>query len=146
MTVNPSRRTKHTITYIVLGAIFIILAVTALFVFKSAKTSVEANTKANELISKIEAAGFRAPPKDAVTRTLGDDGGAICQDPNSALERAVLNGMISNGAAGPGQRPVIADSLVVKGESLIISIYCPDKLSDFQDYANSLKYDDVVNE
>ena len=146
MTVNPSRRAKQTVTYIVLGSIFIILAVTALFVFKSAKTSVAANTKANELISRVEAAGYPAPPKDSVTRTLGDDGGAICQDPNSALERAVLNGMITNGAAGPGQRPVIADSLVVQGESLIISIYCPEKLTDFQEYANNLKYDDVVNE
>ena len=145
-TLNPSTKTKHTITYIVLGAIFIILAAIALGVFRSAKSSVQANQKADELISKIEAAGFTAPPRDAITRTLGADGGAICEDPNSALQRAVLNGMITNGAAGPGQRPVIADSIVVKGEALVISIYCPDKLADFQQYANDLKFGDVVNE
>jgi hypothetical protein len=146
MTVNPSEKTKHTITYIVLGAIFIILAVIGLAVFRAAKTSAEANRKADELISRISAAGYSAPPKDAVTRTLGDDGGSICADPNNALRRAVLNGMLTNGAAGPGQRPVIADSLVVKGESLVISIYCPEKLPDFQRYADDLKYSDVVNE
>jgi hypothetical protein len=146
MTVNPSEKTKHTITYIVLGAIFIILAVIGLGVFRAAKTSVQANQKADELISRITAAGYSAPPKDAITRTLGDDGGSICADPNNALRRAVLNGMITNGAAGPGQRPVIADSIVVKGEALVISIYCPEKLPDFQQYANDLKYSDVVNE
>jgi len=146
VTVNPSEKTKHTITYIVLGTIFIILAVLALIVFRSAKASVEASKKADELISKIEAAGFTAPPKDQITRTLGDDGGSICQDPNNALRRAVLNGMITNGAAGPGQRPVITDSLVVKGEELVISIYCPEKLGEFQQYSGNLKYSDVVNE
>jgi len=145
-TVDPSTKTKHTITYIVLGAIFIILAAVALGVFRSAKASVEANRKADELINKITAAGYTAPPKQTITRTLGDDGGSICADPNNALRRAILNGMITNGAAGPGQRPVIADSLVAKGEALIISIYCPDKLSDFQDYVDNLKYGDVVNE
>ena len=145
-TLNPSTKTKHTITYIVLGAIFIILAAVALGVFRSAKASVEANRKADELINKITAAGYTAPPKQTITRTLGDDGGSICADPNNALRRAILNGMITNGAAGPGQRPVIADSLVAKGEALIISIYCPDKLSDFQDYVDNLKYGDVVNE
>lgn len=145
-TVNMSTRSKHFITYVILGAIFIVLAVTALFVFRSAKASVEANKKADQLISAITAAGYTAPPKDQITRTLGDDGGSVCADPNNALRRAVLNGMITNGAAGPGQRPVIADSIVVKGEALVISIYCPDKLSDFQEYANNLKYDDVVND
>src|SRR3954451_7831037 len=120
MTVNPSKRTKNTITYIILGTIFLILAVTGLFAFRSAKASVQANQKADELISQIQAAGYTAPPKDSITRTLGDDGGAVCADPNDALQRAVLNGMITNGAAGPGQRPVVADSIVVKGEALII--------------------------
>lgn len=146
MTVNPSEKTKHTITYIVLGAIFIILIAVGLFVFRSAKSSVEANQKADQLISKITAAGFAAPPKEAITRTLGDDGGSICQDPNNALRRAVLNGMITNGAAGPGQRPVIADSIVVKGEIAVIQIYCPERLADFEQYANDLKFSDVVNE
>lgn len=145
-TVNPSEKTKHTTTYIVLGAIFIILIVTGLFVFRSAKSSVEANRKADELISRITAAGFTAPPKDAVTRTLGDDGGFICEDPNNALRRAMLNSNLANGAAGPGQRPVIADDIAVKGEALVISIYCPEKLADFQQYADNLKYSDVVNE
>ena len=61
-----------------------------------------------------------------VVRVLGDDGGAICQDPNAALSRAALLDRLMNGAAGPGMRPVIADNRAVKGELLVIQIYCPD--------------------
>ena len=42
---------------------------------------------------------------------------------------------------GPGARPVIADSRVVQGQLLIIKIYCPDKLADFQEYVDDLKTD-----
>ena len=51
-------------------------------------------------------------------RVLGDDGGATCADPNEALSRATLLAQLTNGAAGPGIRPVIADSRVVKGQLL----------------------------
>jgi hypothetical protein len=60
-----------------------------------------------------------------VVRVLGDDGGAICDDPNSALKKAILYGQLTNGAAGPGIRPVIADNRVVQGELAVIKIYCP---------------------
>lgn len=76
---------------------------------------------------------------------LGDDGGAVCADPNSALKKAILYGQLTNGAAGPGIRPVIADHRVVKGELLIIGIYCPDELPEFTKTAEDLKLDDVVN-
>jgi hypothetical protein len=39
-----------------------------------------------------------------VVRVLGDDGGAICDDPNSSLKKAILYGQLTNGAAGPGIR------------------------------------------
>jgi hypothetical protein len=145
-TVNPSTRSKHTITYIILGAIFLVLIAIALGVYRSAKASVQANQKADQLISALQAKGYHPPPKDQITRVLGEDGGSICADPNNALRRAILNGMLTNGAAGPGQRPIIADSLVVKGQLLVISIYCPEKLADFTEYADNLKYGDVINE
>ena len=78
---------------------------------------------------------------------LGRDGGAMCQDPNGALSRAMLQAQLSNGAGGPGQRPVIADTDVVQGETLAISVYCPDKLAEFTRYVkNTLTFDDVVHD
>ena len=79
-------------------------------------------------------------------RVLGDDGGATCADPNDALSRAVLFTQLANGAAGPGARPVIADSRVVQGQLLIIQIYCPDELEDFQEFVDDLKTDDVASD
>ena len=79
-----------------------------------------------------------------VPRVLGDDGGATCEDPNDALSRSVLLAQLSNGASGPGARPVIADSRVFRGQLLIIEIYCPDELDEFQAYVEDLKTDDVA--
>ena len=79
-------------------------------------------------------------------RVLGDDGGATCENPNHALGRAVLFTQLANGAAGPGARPVIVDSRALKGQLLIIEIYCPDELKEFQEFVDDLKTDDVTSE
>lgn len=145
-TVDPSEKTRHITTWVVLGGIFLILAIIALGVFRSAKATASAGQKADQLIAAVEAKGYPAPSRDSITRTLGDDGGSICQDPNSALRRAVLNSMLGSGAAGPGQRPVINPRLAVDGQVLVMSIYCPEKVADFQKYVDSLKYGDVVKQ
>ncbi len=54
--------------------------------------------------------------------------------------------MVANGAAGPGMRPVIADTRIVQGQLAVIEVYCPDELEDFKSYISDLKYDDVVNQ
>ena len=77
-------------------------------------------------------------------RVLGDDGGATCEDPSGALSRATLLGQLVNGAAGPGIRPVVADNRVVRGQLLVIEIYCPDELAGFQDLVDGLNLDDTV--
>ena len=77
-------------------------------------------------------------------RVLGDDGGATCANPNKALSHATLLTLLYNGATGPGARPVIADSRVVKGQLLIMKIYCPDELPDFKKFVDDLKTDTVA--
>jgi len=72
-------------------------------------------------------------------RVLGTDGGATCENPNDALSRAVLFTQLANGAAGPGARPVIVDSKVFRGQLLVIQIYCPDELPQFQQPVESLR-------
>lgn len=143
VTVNDPHRTRRT-TFIVLGAIFTILAIVALFVFRSAKDSVIARQKADQLASAFRAGNLPEPDRDQVIRTLGDDGGAVCADPESALKQAVLNGMLANGAAGPGQRPVLADRKVLQGEALIIQTYCPSELPAFTEYVANLDLNDEV--
>jgi len=125
-------------TYIVAGIAIVALTVIALLTFHSGKTSQEAEQKANQLIVALTAAGARAPSQEQVVRLLGNDGGAACDDPNGALRKGVLLGQLMNGAAGPGMRPIISDNRVVKGQLLVLKIYCPDKLPSFQEFVDSL--------
>jgi Tfp pilus assembly protein FimT len=115
--------------------------VAGLIAYRSAKTTEQAQQKADQLITELENAGARAPSQEAIVRLLGDDGGAVCADPNGALSRATLLAQLSNGASGPGSRPVIANSRVVQGELMIIKVYCPDELEEFQKFVDGLNLD-----
>ena len=130
--------------YIVVAVVVVILLIIGLIAFSSAKSTQQAEQKADQFIAALQAEGARTPTRDQVVRVLGDDGGATCDNPNDALSRGILLSLLSNGAAGPGMRPVIADSRVVKGQLLIIKIYCPDELQDFQEFVDDLKTDDVA--
>ena len=137
---NRERNWIYITAWVVLGA----LAIGGLIAFSSARETREAQEKADQLIVAIEEAGATAPDKDQIVRVLGDDGGATCEDPNEALNRAVLLSQLTNGATGPGTRPVIADSRVFRGQLLIIETYCPDELEDFQEFVDDLKTDGVA--
>ena len=140
---TQSKRERNWIyitAWVLLGA----FVLAGLIAFSSARETREAQEKADELIAAIEDAGATAPDRDQIVRVLGDDGGATCEDPNEALSRAVLLAQLSNGASGPGSRPVIADSRVFQGQLLIIEVYCPDELDDFQAYVEDLETDDVA--
>ena len=130
--------------YIVVVVVVVILLIIGLIAFSSAKSTQQAEQKADQFIAALQAEGARTPTRDQVVRVLGDDGGATCDNPNDALSRGILLSLLSNGAAGPGMRPVIADSRVVNGQLLIIKIYCPDELQDFQKFVDDLKTDDVA--
>ena len=76
---------------------------------------------------------------------LGTNGGAVCLDPGNALRRGILHSQLVNGAAGPGTRPVIADSRVVQGQKIIMEIYCPDTLAAFQQVVADLRFAEVAS-
>jgi hypothetical protein len=141
---DTTDRTRR-ITYIVVGVVLVVLLVAALVAYGSARETAAAQEKADQLIAVISAAGLAPPSQDQVVRVLGDDGGAVCADPNSALKLAILHGQLTNGAAGPGIRPVIADNRAVKAELAILRIYCPDELSEFARTAADLKFADLVS-
>ncbi|MGY0539739.1 hypothetical protein ACW14X_19655 [Nocardioides sp. YJ-D4] len=140
---TQSKRERSWI-YITALVVLGVLVVVGLIAFNSARETRNAEEKADELIAALEDAGARTPDKDQIVRVLGEDGGATCEDPNDALSRAILLSQLSNGATGPGARPVVADSRVFQGQKLIIEIYCPDELDDFNEFVDDLETDDVA--
>jgi len=142
---NLDSEPDNTFIYWVAGGLIAVLIVIGLVAYRGAKQDNEANQKAEQLISKLQAAGVqRLPSTNQVARVLGTDGGSTCQDPHNALRKATLFSMIMNGAAGPGMRPVITDSRVFRGQLAVISVYCPEELPKFQKFVDDLKTGNVV--
>ncbi len=133
------------LVYWILGAILVILVIVGLITYSGEKKTAEAEQKAQELTQKFEQAGLRVPQdQDIIIRSLGTDGGAVCDNPANALGKAILSDSLVNGASFVGRRPVIADRRIVLGEALILATYCPDKLEKYQDRIDDLKYDNTI--
>ena len=145
VTVDNAKRNRR-MTYLVLGLVFVLLAGTALLMFSSANRSAEADQKADQLIAELNAAGLRAPSKEQIVNVLGPDGGTMCTDPTGTLRRGVIYGMLTNGAGGPGARPVIADNKVLQGQLIAIKVYCPEWLDEFTTFVEDLKTADVARD
>jgi Tfp pilus assembly protein FimT len=142
--VETQSRTERNWIYITACVLLGAMVIGALFAFSGARETAQAQEKADELIAALEEAGATPPSQEQIVRVLGDDGGATCENPNDALARSVLLAQLANGATGPGARPVIADSRVFQGQLLIIEVYCPDELEDFQQFVEDLETDDVA--
>jgi hypothetical protein len=82
--------------------------------------------------------------QDIIVKSLGHDGGAVCDNPANALGKAVQNDLLTNGADFVGKRPVIVDRRILVGEALILETYCPEKLPDYRDRINELKTDNTI--
>lgn len=137
---ETSTQKDRRVTYIVITVALVLLLIICLVFYRSAQSNQQAEEKANQLIAALQKAGVRVvPPQEQIVGVLGDDGGAICKNPSSALRQALLFSQLTNGAGGPGIRPVIADSKIFKGELLVIQIYCPDELPRFQQMVEQLK-------
>ncbi|MER5201715.1 hypothetical protein [Streptomyces sp. NPDC002825] len=128
------------------GAIVILvgLVITGLVRYQSVRTNNETLSKANQLQEELVKAGYPSPDTDTVEQLLGTDGGPVCEDPADALKTALWKIQQSNGATGPGMRPVIADTKAVQAERIVLQVYCPDKLDDFDEEVEDLKTDDTV--
>ena len=137
----------HTWLYWTVGTVVVVLAIIGLITYSGNKDYREAQQKAEQLTQKLEAAGLPVPKdQDIITRSLGTDGGAVCDNPASALGKAILNDQIANGADFVGRRPVIIDKRVVQAEALILQTYCPDKVKEYQDKIDYLNTDNTLKE
>jgi hypothetical protein len=133
--------------YWIIGGVVVLLCIIGLITFSANSQNAEAQQKAQQLVTKFMAAGLPVPADITIlTRTLGTDGGVVCDDPTGALRVAILNDQISNGAAFVGRRPVIIDNRLVAGEALILETYCPEQLQKYRDKFNDLKTDDVIKD
>lgn len=137
---------NHLMYWIVAGVV-VVLVIVGLAAYSSAKTNAEAQDKAKQLTQKFEQAGLPVPVDlDAITRSLGTDGGAVCDNPANALGKATMNDLAVNGADFVGRRPVIVDRQILLGEALILQTYCPDKLKPYQDKILKYKTGNTVKE
>ena len=140
------QKPRHrSVLYVVVSVVFVILAVWAVITFVSARESQRAEEKADELVQTLEDAGSTAPAPEVIARLLGDDGGAVCANPNQALSRATLYGLLTTGGSGPGMRPVLVDNSVFRGQLAIMKVYCPDELEEFEQFVDSLETTDSAN-
>ena len=132
-------------TYWVAWGLLVVFVLIGLFTFDTARDTRQASEKADELITALEDAGLTPPSKDQITRVLGDDGGALCDDPGGELRQSIVNAQLANGATGPGMRPTQADTArLLQGQLIAIQVYCPDELQDFQEYVDDLESHDVT--
>jgi len=133
--------------YWVIAAFLVVLVVIGLITYSGEKETAAAEAKAQELIVALEQAGLPAPENPEVfVRTLGDDGGYVCDDAASALGRAALLDRLVNGASFVGVRPVIVDRDLIAGEAAILATYCPEELEEFTDKFGDLELDDVIRD
>ncbi|MFJ8441573.1 hypothetical protein [Kitasatospora griseola] len=142
---SPTRMaTEHRWIYI--GSIVLLVAfvIIGLLTYSQQKATNEAHAKAQQLSDALVAKGFRAINVQNTARALGTDGGAVCNDPNSALRQGLWRVQMANGAGGPGMRPIIADGRVLEAGAEVIKVYCPEKLADYQEQINALKTGELV--
>jgi len=143
---DPAAGSDHSWIYWTIGIVVVVLAILGLVTYSGQKDDREAKQKAEQLTQQVQKAGLPVPDQDILTRTLGTDGGNVCDNPASALGKALLNDQATNGADFVGRRPIIIDRRIVQAEALILQTYCPDKVKDYQDKIDDLKYDNTLKE
>lgn len=134
-TTESSTRGDRFLVYGVAVAVVLVLVTVGLVTWHSGRSDRIAQQKAAMLSRALTDAGVRTvPSQEQIIRVLGDDGGATCADPGTALVRATLLAQLATGSGGTGSRPVDTGSRAVRGELLVIAIYCPDQLPAFQQF------------
>jgi hypothetical protein len=133
---------SHKWIYIGLAVIIVGLMVIGVSLHQDQKQSEEAKAKAKELVTKLNAAGLKAPSEETAVRLFGVDGGPFAQDPDEELLQSQYAWQL--GTAGPASRPVILDPGFVKAAEIFVSVYAPEKLAAFQEFVNGLELDETT--
>jgi hypothetical protein len=135
---------ERTIYWIVAGA-FGVLLIVMLVAWNYDRQNEEADAKAQELIAAFEEAGLPTPDQDQIARTLGDDGGQVCETADSELVQGYWKLRLMIG----GEfyvRAAPLDERIREGLSLVVDIYCPEKRPDIEDFFEDWDFEDVVRD
>lgn len=144
---DPQGADENRWMYWAIGGLVLALVVIGIITWNNGEDNRQAQEKAAQLTQKLEQAGLRVPQDQSIIiNALGDDGGAVCDNPGKSLGKAVLFDTLANGASFVGRRPVIVDRDILKGEALILETYCPDQLPGFRDRFDELKTDDTIKD
>jgi hypothetical protein len=131
--------------YWIVGGIFGVLLIVMLVAWNYDRQNEEANAKAQQLIAAYEEAGLPTPDQDQIARTLGDDGGAVCETADSELVQGYWKLRLMIG----GEfyvRAAPLDGRVREGLSLIVDVYCPEKRPDVEEFFEDWNFEDVVRD
>ena len=132
--------------YGAIGAFVVVLVVIGLITYSGNKRTEESTAKAQQLSQELESQGLGVPDEDILVRTLGTDGGNVCDNPASALGKATLNDQLTNGADFVGRRVIIIDERMLRAEAAILQTYCPDKLAEYRDKIQDFKTDNTLKD
>src|SRR5271165_1755132 len=129
----------------IIALIVVGLAIGGVFAYKQGQNNQVAESKANQVTALFARHGLTVPvDHKTLIAVLGDNGGSVCDDPNSALSKALQDEQLANGGATVGSRPTRVDRNVVEGEALILQVYCPQQLPAFEKSANARHYYNVI--
>ena len=121
MTLPEAGATTHRGLYWTIGGVAVVLCVIGLITYSGQKDDPAGAGQGPAADAEVQGGRPEVPVNnDVFVRTLGSDGGTVCDNPASALGRATLLNQLVNGASFVGQRPVIVDRNVIKGEALIL--------------------------
>jgi hypothetical protein len=134
---------SHKWIYITLIVVIVALMVAGALLYRDQKQSKEAQAKARELITKLNAAGLKAPSEATAARLFGVDGGPYAENPDEELLQSQYAWQL--GTAGPASRPVILDPDFVKSAEIFVSVYAPDKLAGFQEFVSGLELEETTD-
>jgi hypothetical protein len=136
---------SHRAIYWTVGGGLAVLLIVMLVGWNYDRQNDEADAKAQELIAAYEQAGLRAPDQDQIARTLGDDGGQVCETADSELVQGYWKLRLMVG----GEfyvRAVRLDGRIRQGLSLVVDVYCPEKRPDIEEFFEDWDFDDVVRD
>ncbi len=131
--------------YWFVGGVLGLLLIVMLIGWNYDRQNDEANAKAQELIAAFEGAGLRAPDQDQIARTLGDDGGQVCDAADSELVQGYWKLRLMVGGEFY-TRAVRLDGRIREGLSLVVDVYCPEKRPDIEDFFEGWDFDDTIRE
>jgi hypothetical protein len=139
---------EHKWVYITIIVVLIVLAVIGVARYQQKQSTAAAEQKAAQLVTALKANGFQIKDEqraqDFVVATFGEDGGDVLAHPTVAYLRALNAAQL--GSAGAASRPLILDKRLFLAEELALQIYRPDKLAQFQQYVNDMKFADTLGD